>query len=267
MSVDIKETTEKFLKGVTAIKAPTLYLPSDPTSQPSKRTKNTSGNVCGTKGIDGELLLLLGIIAVPIPPSMGDLGERAGLNRRKCSQLVKTLVESDQIRAHEYHPSRRGGAIRTALATESGWQTVKSHFGRERPQAVVQGSDEHNMVARTTAEIGRWSGFRHSFEATIGPDHDLRSDVLLQNARGQRIYVECELNSMKRLKDKLSLSFHTPIWSTGRFVAVCRDKRSSQQLVTMIKEQDNGGDILKNTTIRLIGDVLEAYYKKSHEII
>jgi len=186
------------------------------------------------------------------------------VNRAKGTRLVKELINSGFIIEKRYHPSRRGGGIKLPSITDAGVVELK-HFGIKLPAQVIQGSWDHNLCGATLGEIGKRKQYQVFYEVPVGPKKDVRIDVVWQAKNGQRIFWQCGVSSPEREAEVATKVLTNPALAKSRLGLACLDKVFANRLSNFLKKTRCYEQIQQYVSIKLFGDVLEHYYKKSKE--
>jgi len=206
-------------------------------------------------------LMLAGI---PIPPRVGDIYEQIAVPRNKGASLIKDLINSGYMLVYQCHPSRRGGAIRIPRITDPGWLEL-SRVDMERPEQVLGGGWDHDLCGKVLGAIGKRQKYQPFYEVPIGPQKKVRVDAVLQASNGDRIFCQCCFSSAEREIEVAVEALLIPSVAASRLLMVCRDRALANQLSNLLKKTDICEQVKQCISIRLFGDLLEHYYKKSKE--
>jgi hypothetical protein len=258
------KATKNFLSSIVAQKAPSVYL-SESTSQVSSLGGLVGKGSQATYENRKDLLLrILMFASVPIPPSFTDIYQQIGVNRNKGTRLIKELINSGFIVEKRYHPSRRGGGIKLPSITDAGMAELKL-FGIKSAVKVIQGSWDHNLCGVALGEIGKRKQYQVFYEVPVGPKKDVRIDVIWQAKNGQRIFWQCGVSSAQREAEVASKILRSPALTSNKLGLACIDKAFSTRLSHFLEKIPFYKQNRRDVSIRLFGDVLEHYYKKSKE--
>jgi hypothetical protein len=159
---------------------------------------------------------------------------------------------------HQYHPCRRGGAIKVPEVTDTGWNELH-RFDMKRPIQVLGGGWEHNLCGLVVGELGRQKKYRPSYEVPVGLHKKLRVDVVLENLLAERVYCQCCFSSAEREAANAVEALSGPPVTFGQLLLICRDKAFANKLSKLLK-----GSLCRQQHLRIkvFGDLLESYYKK-----
>jgi len=110
VNYDPLKPTKDFLDSITARKSPDTYLPEP---------------ICGAPNSVGKerralSLRILRRAGVCIPSPLTEIYEQEQLSRIMGAHIVKDLVNGGYMLVYQYHPSRRGGAMRIPRVLEQG---------------------------------------------------------------------------------------------------------------------------------------------------
>jgi hypothetical protein len=266
MSSDPFKATKDFLDGIVAVKAPSVYLP-DSASGPGvfRNSIPRSGN-----SITGQQralpLRILRRAGVRIPPPLTEIYEQEQVSRVMGARLVKSLVNASYMQVYQYHPPRRGGAMRIPRVPDPGWLEL-SQLGTERPEPVLGGSWEHDLCGKVLGAIGQRQNYRPSYEVPIGLRKDVRIDVVLEAVNRIRLYCQCCFSDASREAETAIKALSIIPAEAGRLVMVCRDKGLASALSRLLTKADGYEQFHDRISIKIFGDVLENYYKKSGESV
>jgi hypothetical protein len=266
MTADPMKATKDFLDGIVAQKAPTIFLPESPSGS-SSFVDLSDGAL---NSIDSERRKLsLGILraaATHIPPPVTHIYEQEELSRTRGASIVKYLVNGGYMRVYQYHASRRGGAMKIPRVMDRGWAEL-SQFGMQPPQNVLGGGWEHNLCGKVLGAVGKRQHYRPSYEVPIGLCNNVRIDLVLAAINMARLYCQCCFSSAER-EVEIAIKILSIIPAeTGRLVMVCRDKAFLNAVSRLLKKADGDKQCHERISLKVFGDVLEHYYKKSQETL
>lgn len=262
--MDPMKATKDFLNSIVAQQAPSVYLPESTYQASSLGGLIGRGRQSTYESRKDLLLRILILAAARIPPSFTDIYQQIGVNRTKGTRLVKELINSGFIVEKRYHPSRRGGGIKLPSITDVGMAELK-HFGIKLPAQVIQGSWDHNLCGATLGEIGKRKQYQVFYEVPVGPKKDVRIDVVWQAKNGQRIFWQCGVSSPEREAEVATKVLTNPALAKSKLGLACLDKAFANRLSHFLKKTRCYQQIQQYVSIKLFGDVLEHYYKKSKE--
>jgi hypothetical protein len=266
MSLDTMKPTRDFLASVVARKRPTVYLPAATVRR---------GGGCGggerlhqsqDPGKRGLILRILMLGAAPIPPMVTDIYEKIGVDRAKGRQLVTEVVNAGLVLEHQYHPSRRGGAIKVLENTEAGYRELEP-LGIAQPNRVIQGSWEHNLCGAVLGAEGKRHHYQVSYEVLVGPEKDVRLDTVWQGQDGRRVFWQCAFSSPEREAQAVKRVWAGGLLADAQLVVVCRDGSFKTKLASLLKHQNVRDQSSERVGLMVFGDVLEHYYKESPEAL
>ena len=251
MTTNNNETKERFQQSLHYVKRPTLYLPE-------AKTAASSGIKSSSKSFEDLSTKGLTLLAVHIPPRITDLYEMLDTNRTKGSRLIKNLINSGFVIQHQYHSSRAGGSIKLLEITPTGWQQLMA-ININPPSKLIQGSWEHNLCAAVLGTIGKQQNYKVLYEVPIGPEKTVRIDVIWQSKEGKRIYWQCGVSSPQREAQSIIKALEIPAIRSGKLALLCKNKNFGNQVTKLLDAKN------KQVSIKLIGEALEHYYKKTGE--
>jgi hypothetical protein len=261
MNTNPFKATKDFFEHIVAVKAPSVYLPGYASRSP------VSGNVMPSKAnaiVDERRALSLRILrraGVRIPPPFTHIYEQEEVSRTMGARLVRDLVNSGYMQVYQYHPSRRGGAIKIPRVLDPGWLEL-SQFGTERPEQVLGGGWDHDLCGKVVGAIGKRQNYRDSYEVLIGPEKDVRIDVVLEAVNKPRLYCQCCFSSASREVETAVRALSIIPVEAGRLLLVCRDKAIANTISRLLKKEDNYKQLQERILIKLFGDLLEYYHKR-----
>ena len=261
MTIEPRKSAEDFLKTVTAVKAPDLYLAGCIARNGGHRTSPSTAKQPVDASVTGVPLRILTANAVPIPPKLTDTYEQCNLNGAQGARHLKGLIKAGLVTVHQFHASRRGGLMKLLEVTDYAYQQL-GHLGINRPSPVMQGGWEHNLAGHVLGKIGQRENCQVSYEVPVGANGDSRIDVVWQTQTGRRLYFQCGVSSVQREVDAIRRALKSPAVSVADLILIGRDKKFATQALRLLKSCDDSGRVLQNISIRLIGDLLECYYTK-----
>jgi hypothetical protein len=112
--------------------------------------------------------------------------------------------------------------------------------------------------------IGKRHKYRDFYEVSIGPQRDLRIDVVLESFDKPRIYCQCCFSSDEREVEAAVKALSIIPAEAGRLMLICKDKTLQKNISRLLKKENNYKKLQERVSIRLFGDLLE-YYHKRHE--
>ena len=147
---------------------------------------------------------------------------------------------------------------------DPGWLEL-SRFGITSPKPVLGGGWDHNLCGLVVGELGRRRHYRLSYEVPIGPEKKTRVDAVLEGVNRETIYCQCCFSAIQREADNAVTLLSTPPVTSGHLLLVCRDKAFANILLKLVKREAVYLQHQHQVSIKVFGDVLEQYYKKSDE--
>jgi DNA-binding Lrp family transcriptional regulator len=262
MTMDPMKTTKDFLDSIVAQKAPSVYLPESTYQASTLEGVIGRGRQSAYESRKDLSLRILMLAAGPIPPPFTDMFQQIGVSRTAGARLVKELINSGLVVEKQYHPARRGGGIKLPCITDAGVAELK-RFGIKPPARVIQGSWDHNLCGTALGEIGKRKHYRVFYEVPIGPEKDVRIDVVWQAPDGSRVFWQCVFSSAEREVEAALRAVKTPAITNAKLGLVCANKTLADRVSNLLQKTDCYRDIQPYVSIKLCGDVLEHYYKKS----
>lgn len=262
MSTDPMKATKDFFDSIVAQKPPTLYLTE------SASNSSTCCNVsCGAFDSNDreQSKLSLGILraaAVRIPRPLTHIYEQEELSRKKGASLVRDLVNDGDMRVYQYHPSRRGGAMKIPRITDKGWIILKP-FGISPFPKVLGGGWQHDLCGKVLGAVGKRQHYQPSYEVLIGQRQNVRIDVALAAKNRPLLYCQCCFSSADReVEAAIKVLSIIPV-EVGRIILVCRDKALSTKVHQLLNKNEGYKQYLERISVKVFGDVLEHFYKNS----
>ncbi|MFC1781209.1 hypothetical protein ACFLZ8_02995, partial [Planctomycetota bacterium] len=110
--------------------------------------------------------------------------------------------------------------------------------------------------------MGKRHKYRDSYEVPIGPQRDLRIDVVLESFDKPRIYCQCCFSSAEREVEAAVKALSIIPAEAGSLLLVCKDKTIEKNISRLLKKENNYKQIQKRISIKLFGDLLEYYHKR-----
>jgi hypothetical protein len=255
---ECEASAEQFLSGVTAVEA--VVLPQSDGDQ--DKADGSSSAVGGRPGgaaipLTGDEVRILVLAGKRVPPSMTAIYSQAGLSRGQGGKCVKDLEKKGMVALHDgFATGKRGGPLTLLEVTDRGWEALATR-GIERPKALTRGSWEHNLVAAALGEIGQRQKAHVDYEVDLG---GVRVDVEWRNPTGKRTFFQVGLSKPEREVEAVEKALKVPALANGQLVLVVRDTAFAQRVSSLFKARDPTGQTEKKVLVRLVGQVLEAYY-------
>lgn len=253
-----QETTQQFLNSVQATKADKISF------QPQATLVAAESKSAKTKikpEIDEMTIKILAQLSSVIPPQLTELYEKLGLNRTRGSRLIKKIVRDGLGIEHQYHPARRGGAIKLIEITGYGWQQLEK-IGIRPHEKVLQGSWNHDMAGKVLGAVGKRHNYQVDYEVPIGHGK-IRIDVVWDSREGKQIFFQCGVSSPEREAKSIIKAMELPVILNNRLVLICLNKKFAERVHTLLKKSDVSEKLNEIFTIKLLGDVLDTYYNKN----
>lgn len=128
---------------------------------------------------------------------------------------------------------------------------------------MLGGSWEHDLCGKVLGAIGRRQNYRSSYEVSIGLLKDVRIDVVLEAINSPRLYCQCCFSEANREAEAAIRALSIIPAEAGRLVLVCKDKALANSLLGHLKKADGYKRFHDRISIKLFGDALEHYHKRS----
>ena len=262
MNYDPLKPTTDFLNSITVQKAPSVYLPESASRSPVSMNAmpGTANPITDERrALSRRILLAAGVY---IPPPLTRIYDTVEVPRTIGARLVRDLVNGGYMLVYQYHPSRRGGAIKIPRVLDPGWLELRQ-FGMERPEQVLGGGWDHDLCGKVVGSVGKRQNYRAFYEVPIGPQKDVRIDVVLEATNKPRLYCQCCFSSAAREVEAAVRALSTILAGAGRLLLVCRDKALAGTISPLLKKEETCRQLHERISIKLFGDLLEHYHMRN----
>jgi hypothetical protein len=267
MITNSSKATKDFFDSLTTIEEPSFYLPGSVAVGHNRDKFSYSDTKKTSETRLSKLREILNWAGAYIPGPYTAMYENIGVNRTQGLSLVREAIDIGWITEGQYHPSRRGGCIKIPLPTEKGWQELEC-LGKERPEAVLGGGKDHDLGGKVLKVLGNWHGYSTClYEILIGVEKNVRTDVVLQNTKGERIYCQCCFSDAPREAVAGCKILSVTPAETSKVLFVTKDKAFSYNLLKLLSKEAVYQQNKERVFMRVFGDLLEAYYKRSNQVL